>query len=179
MIGVLDVADIVDLAAQVEVQQVHAVAHAVLAEVFQGIDDFVDEQAELGAHAARLFPAARALGGELHAHADRRLDVVQLGVFDDQFQLAELLDDGDDVLADLGREDDGFDELIVLEAVADDRRVVVFDQGHDRQQFGLGAGFQAEAVGLAELEDFLDDVALLIDLDRIDAAVFALVIAAP
>ena len=44
-----------------------------------------------------------------------------LGVLDDQLELAELLDDGDDVLADLGGEDDGFDELVVLEAVADDR----------------------------------------------------------
>ena len=70
--GVLDVADVVDLAAEVEVEQVEAVAHAVVAEVFQGVDDFADEQAELGAHAAGLFPAAGALGGELHAHADAR-----------------------------------------------------------------------------------------------------------
>src|SRR5439155_1040832 len=41
---------------------------------------------------------------------------------------------------------------------------------------GLGAGFEAEVVGLAEVEDFLDDVALLVDLDRVDAAVSALVV---
>ena len=55
-------------------------------------------------------------------------------------------------------------------------RVVVVDEGHDGQQLGLGAGFEAEAVGLAEVEDFLDDVALLVDLDRVDAAVVAFVI---
>ena len=71
----------------------------VLAEILQCVDHFGDEQAELGAHAAGLFPAAGALGGELHAHADARFDVVNLGVLDDQFQLAEFFDDGDDVLA--------------------------------------------------------------------------------
>ena len=47
---------------------------------------------------------------------------------------------------------------------------------HDRQQFRLAAGFEAEAVGLADVVDLLDDVALLVDLDRVDAAVLALVV---
>src|SRR6185437_5914014 len=117
---VLDVADVVNLAAQVEVQQVHAVAHAMLAEIFQGIDDLSDEQAKLRSHAARLFPSARAFGRKFKAHDDRRLDVVKLGVFDDQFEFAEFLDDGNDVLANLGGEDDRLDEFIIFEAVADD-----------------------------------------------------------
>ena len=48
--------------------------------------------------------------------------------------------------------------------------------GQDGQQFGLGAGFEPEVERLAEIEDLLDDVPLLVDLDRIDAAVFALVV---
>ena len=43
-------------------------------------------------------------------------------------------------------------------------------------QLGLGAGFQAEAEGLAEFEDLFDHLALLVDLDGIDAAVAALVL---
>ena len=68
------------------------------------------------------------------------------------------------------------DELVVLEAVADDRRVHAVGQGQHRQQLGLGAGLEAEVERLAEVENLLDDVPLLIDLDRIDAAVIALVV---
>ena len=49
-------------------------------------------------------------------------------------------------------------------------------QGQHGEQLRLGAGLEAEAVGLAEIEDLLDDVPLLVDLDRIDAAVVALVL---
>ena len=170
----LHVVDVVDLAAQVEMEQVEAVAHFVLAEEFEGVDDFGDKQAKLGADAAGLLPTPRPARGELDADTDRRLYVVQLGVFGDQFQLAELFDHRDDVAADLGGQDHRLDELIVLEPVADDRGVVVLHQGHDSQEFGLGAGLQAEAVGLAEVEDLLDHVPLLVDLDGVDAAVVAL-----
>ena len=67
------------------------------------------------------------------------------------------------------------DELGVLEAVADDRRVVV-GQRHDGQQLGLRARLEAEVVRPAEVEDLLDDLPLLVDLDRVDAAVAALVL---
>ena len=40
---------------------------------------------------------------------------------------------------------------------------------------GLRAGLEAVVVGPAELDDLLDDVAVLVDLDRVDAAVLALV----
>ena len=66
------------------------------------------------------------------------------------------------------------DELGVLEAVADDRRVVRGQRRH-RQQLGLRPGLEAEAVGPAEIEDFLDHLPLLVDLDRIDADVAPLV----
>ena len=55
------------------------------------------------------------------------------GVFDDQFQLAEFFDDGNDVFADLGGEDDRFDELVILESIADDRGLVVVNQRHHGQ----------------------------------------------
>ena len=81
--GGLHVADVVDLAAEVEVQQVEAVAHAVLAEEVEGVDDFGDEQAELGTHAAGLFPRARAAGGQVQSQGDGRGDVMLLGVLHD------------------------------------------------------------------------------------------------
>ena len=74
------------------------------------------------------------------------------------------------LLADLAGQHGHLDELVVLEAVADDRRLAAVGEGEDGEQFGLGAGFEAEAEGLAEVEDLLDDVALLVDLDGVDAA---------
>ena len=73
------------------------------------------------------------------------------------------------------REHRRLDELGVLEAVADDRCRVVCERD-DSQELGLGAGLEAEVVRLAELVDLFDDLTLLIDLDRIDAAVAALVL---
>ena len=80
------------------------------------------------------------------------------------------------LLADLAGQDGHLDEFVVLEAVADDRRVRSVGEGQHGEQFGLGAGLQAEVERLAEIEDLLDDVPLLVHLDRIDAAVFALVL---
>ena len=92
----------------------------------------------------------------------------------DQIELGVLLDDRNDVAADLLGVHRHLDVLVVLEAVADDRRVVVGDRQH-RQQFRLRAGFQSELVGLAVLEDLFDHLALLVHLDRKHAAVVALV----
>ena len=66
------------------------------------------------------------------------------------------------------------DELGVLEAVADDRRVVRRHRRHG-DQLRLGAGLEAEPVRPAVVEDLLDDLPLLVDLDRVDADVAALV----
>ena len=52
--------------------------------------------------------------------------------------------------------------------------VVLMDR-HDREQLGLAAGFEAVVERPAELDDLLDDGAVLVDLDRIDAAVLAAV----
>src|SRR6202008_2373549 len=89
----------------------------------------------------------------------------------EQLELTELFDDRDDVLADLCRENDGLDKLIILEPVADDRRLVVIDDSDHREQLRLAAGFKAEFGWLAEGVNLLHDVPLLVHLDRIDAAI--------
>ena len=57
---------------------------------------------------------------------------------------------GNDVAADLLRQHRRLDVFGVLEAVADDRRVVV-GEGDDGQQLRLGAGFEPEVIRLAEV----------------------------
>ena len=69
--GVLDVADVGDLAAQVEVDQLQAVVHAAGLQVLERLQHLGERQAELGAVAGADSPPARARGGQLDAHADR------------------------------------------------------------------------------------------------------------
>ena len=54
--------------------------------------------------------------------------------------------------------------------------VSLLGQRRHGQQLRLAAGLEAEAVLLAEVQHFLDDLALLVHLDRVDAAVAALVL---
>ena len=100
---------------------------------------------------------------------------IRCGVSRIRPQLGVLLDDRDDVAADLLGQHRRLDVLGVLEAVADDRRVVVGERHHG-QQLRLRAGLEAELVRLAEVEHLFDDLPLLVHLDRVDAAVAALVL---
>ena len=145
-------------------------------EVLERFQHLGEGQAELGPEARARLPPARAAGRELDPHADRRPDVELLAMAHDRLELGELLDDRDHLLADLAGEHGHLDELIVLEAVADDGRIGRFGQGEHGQQLGLRAGLDAEMVRLAEVEDLLDDMPLLVDLDRVDAAIISLVV---
>ena len=123
----LDDADVGDLAAEVEVEQLEAVFHAAALQFLEAAQDFADGQSELRPVAPRRLPAAAAAGCQLHAHADRGSDADLLGVLQDQLELGVLLDHRDDAAADLLGQHRHLDELGVLETVADDRRVVVSD----------------------------------------------------
>jgi hypothetical protein len=63
----------------------------------------------------------------------------------------------------------------VLVAVADDEGVGGVEEREGHQELGLAARLEADALGGAVLNDLLDDVALLVDLDGVHAAVHALV----
>ena len=118
--GVLDAADVLQLAARMAVHELQAVEHAFLAQDLHRLEDLGDEQAELGFVAGRVAPLARAFAREFHAHADARPHVVFLGDAQDGRQLAEVLDHRDDGAAELGGDDHRFEVAVVLEAVADD-----------------------------------------------------------
>src|SRR5690606_17484449 len=122
--GVLELADVAELAADVEVDEAEAVGHARGLELVGRAEDLADVQAELGAHAAGAGPLAGAARGGLDADADLRAHAVALALLEDQVELVLALDDGGDVAPELVREDARLDVLVVLEAVADDREVV-------------------------------------------------------
>ena len=77
--------------------------------------------------------------------------------------------------ADLLRQHRHLDVLVVFEAVADDGRIVV-GQRHHGHQLGLRAGLQTEVERLAEFQHLFHHLPLLVDLDRVHAAVLALVV---
>jgi hypothetical protein len=164
-----------DLAAEMEVEQLEAILHAALLQFLEAAQDFGHRQPELGAEAAGRLPASRAARGQLHAHADIRAHADLFGILEHQFQLGILLDHRDHLPPHLLRQHSHLDEFEILEAVADDRRVVVGHRRHG-EQFGLTAGLEAEAVLRAEVQDLFHHLALLVHLDRVDADVAALIL---
>ncbi len=174
---ILDAADVLQLAARMAVHELQAIEHLVLAQRIDQLEDLADEQPELGFLAGGVAPAPGAFARQLDAHADARAHLVLVRVPQHQPQLVEVLDHRDDRAAELGREDHGFDVAVVLEAVADDHALRrILGHGHDREQLGLRAGFQAEAEFLAVAVHLFDDEALLVHFDRVHRDVAVLVI---
>ena len=85
-------------------QQLEAVAEIFRLQHFRRRQQFRRAQAELGVFAAALGPFARALAQQPRADADERLDAELFGDGDDLPQLLQLLDDHDDLLAELDAE---------------------------------------------------------------------------
>jgi hypothetical protein len=51
------------------------------------------------------------------------------------------------------------DVFLVLVAVADQEGLAVLEEGQGDDELGLGAGFDAEVIFLARVEDLFDDLA--------------------
>ncbi|MNZ14661.1 hypothetical protein D3C78_315890 [compost metagenome] len=171
--AVLVVGQVGDLRAHVEVQQAHALVQAGLAETLDHREDLRGGEAELGLLAAGVGPLGRGQGRQAHAQAHLRRDLELGGDVDDELDLGFLLDDDEDVVAELLAHQRQADELAVLVAVADDG-AALGRQGQHRQQLGLGAGFQADGDVLGG-DDVLHHRFLLVDLDRVQRGVAALV----
>ena len=88
----------------------------------------------------------------------------------DEIQLGIFFNNWDDLASNLLGQHHHFDIFVVFEAVTDNRGVVIGD-GQDGEQFGFRSRFKPEFVGLPVFEYFLNNLALLVDLDRVNAAV--------
>ena len=93
-----------------------------------------------------------------------------LGRREDRLELAHPVHGDDHAAPELLREQRRLDERAVLVAVAEDQRLGVLLQRERDQQLRLRAGLDPEVEGAPVLHQLLDDVALLVDLDRVDAA---------
>ena len=86
-----------------------------------------------------------------------------------------MLDDNDDFFADLAAQQGEADVVVVLVTVADDEAAGPFVHGEGDHQLGFRPGLEAVAEVLAGGDDFIDDLAELVDLDGEHPAVFAFV----
>ena len=173
--GRLDLADIRDLAADVEVQLDHAVQQIALLQHLDGVQDFAGREAEFGVIPGAGLPLAGALGIELGAQADEGLDLELLGHLEDQRQLGHLLDGDDHLASGLAGQQGHADEGFVLVAVAEHQGLRVQIQAEGDHQFGLGACLHAVVVLVAGTNDLLDHFLRLVGLHRVDALVAALI----
>ncbi len=156
-----------------EVQQAHALVDAGFAEALDDGQQLCGGQAELGLLAASVCPLARGQRREAHAQAHLRHQLELGGLLDHQADLGHLLDDDEDVVPELLAHQRQADELAVLVAVADDGAALGCQRQH-RHQLRLGAGLETDGDVLRG-DDVLDHRLLLVDLDRVQRGVAALV----
>src|SRR5690348_3540347 len=136
-------------------------------------DEIRGVQTEFGFLAPALLPPPKAPRRELDPDTRRRLDLHLVGDLEEHVDLAQLLQDNEHLMAELLTHEGEAHELLVLVAVANDDVVRRLGQTENRLELRLAAALQADAVRLPKLENFLDDVALLVDLDRVYGRVAA------
>ena len=145
------------------------------AEFFDRKQDFRGVEAEFGVVARGRCPAPLAAGLQLGAKPDHGFYPGFLGNADDIVEFGELFDDDDDLLAEFTAQEREADVVVVLVAVADDQSLRTLVHGEGDHQLGLRTGLEAIIEVLAGGHDFVDHLAKLVNLDREDAAVVALV----
>ena len=133
-------------------------------------------QAELGLLTTGIGPFARGQRRQAHAQADLRLDLELGCLIDHQGNFRLFFDNDEHVVAELLPHQRQADEFTVLVAIADDGAALGC-QGQHRQQFGLGTGLQANRDVLRG-NDVFHHGFLLVDLDRVQRGVLALVVQA-
>ena len=170
-----DRGDVRDLAALVVVEHAQAAEVAGFLQMVDHSDDLGRAEAEDRLVAGAFRPVAGAAGREADADAEVRQHAELARALEHEVELAGHFKHQHHPESHLLGVEGEVDELLVLVAVADDVGLGVVHVSQRGDQLGLGAGLETVVVLLAELRDLLDDLALLVDLDRIDAAVFALV----
>src|SRR5581483_7603159 len=146
--GVLDRDDVGDLRADVKMDEAEGGGELGRFELFTGKENFRGVEAELGIVTGGHGPLSLAAGLELGAEADHGLHPGLGGEADDVVELGELLDDEDDLFAELAADEGEADVVEVLVAVANDEALGALMHGEGDHELGLGAGLEAVIVVL-------------------------------
>ena len=167
----LDVADVRNLAAEMEVNELENIEPAHRLQPVDQLDELRHVETELALLSTALRPSTKSGGRKLDAdtrggnHAEFVRDLQQ------DIQLRELLQHDEDAMAKLLADERQTHELVVLVPVADNQMIRLVRQRDHGLQLRFRAALETDAVRLTELVDLLDDMALLIDLDREDRRV--------
>ncbi len=167
----LDEPDVRDLRTEMEVDELEDFELSRLAKAVDEFDELRRIEPELALLPGTLRPTPGAFGRELHPHADRRAHLQLRRDLEQHVQLRQLLDDDEDLVPDLLPHEGEAHELVVLVPVADDQVIRVLGDREHRLQLGLGTALEPNPIRTSVLEDLLDDMALLVDLDRIHGRV--------
>ncbi|MNJ32982.1 hypothetical protein D3C77_276610 [compost metagenome] len=173
---VLVVSQVGDLRPHVEVQQANTLVQTGITEALNHRDQLGCRQAKLGLLATGISPLARCQRRQAHAQTNLRLDLELSRFLDHQGHFRLFLDDDEHVVTQLLAHQREANELTVLVAVADDR-AAFWCQGQNSQQLRLGTGLKANRDVLGG-DDVLHHRFLLVNLDRIQRGVLALILQA-
>ncbi len=170
-----NVLDVWNLRAEMAMEQLQAMQHVLGLERVDKIDKLRRGQAKHAAVAAGAVPVAADTDAGLDAHTDDRLDAHLATTGNDDRNLGGRFDDEHAGKTKFDRGQAEINELLVLVAVADDQAAGLFERRQCNDDLRLAAHFEAVLVARAERGDLFDDLRLLVDLDRVYPAVFALV----
>ena len=143
----LDIADVGNLGAQMEVKQLEAVQGTCLAQCLHHVQNLACGQAELGLLTTGVLPVALANGSQPRAHANQRRYTKAFGFFQDQRQLGLLLHNNKYPVPEFLANQGQADVLAVFIAVADNHGAGLTRQRQNRHQFRLAASFQTHLAG--------------------------------
>ena len=157
-----------------EMDEAQAVLQARFLEFLECGEHLRGRQSKLRHVTTTLRPFARTTAGEFDAYTDIGAHLHAACHLGDGVNLVELLDDDEDTLPHLLRQQRQLDVALVLVAIAYDQRVALALDGDDGVQFGFGTRLQTK-VELPAVRDYLlDDGLHLVYLDRVDDEVLAL-----
>src|SRR2546423_11861697 len=156
-----------------KVNELQDVEPAGAPQLLDGGDEVRRVETELRLLAAALLPAPEAARRQFDPHASCRRDVHFIRDLQQHVDLAQLLEDDEHLMAELLAHEGEAHELLVLVAIADDEVVCRLGETEDGLELRLASALEADAVRFAELQNYFDDMPLLVTLDRVHRRVAA------
>ena len=132
-------------------------------------------ETELRVLAATRRPFSGAFAVKAHANSDVRFHADFLRRANRLLELFEFLGNDDDLLTELATEQRDADERSVFVAIANDQTLGILVHRQRGDQFRFASGFETKMKLLTGIDNFFNDFAQLINLDRKNTAILILV----
>ena len=168
-----DIANIRHLRAEMEMQQLQAVETTRVAHDLHQLQHLRRGKTELRFFAAAGLPFAGALRSQTGTDAETRHHVQTLRLFQHQFHLGHFFNHQVNFVAHFLADQRQADIFTIFIAVADDHRARLASVRQHRHQLRFGSRFQAQR--LAGVNQRFDHALMLVDLDRVNQKVVAVI----